>query len=76
MWDENKYTVDALIPLIWDEASKELDVATKLYAKLEDKSSDETATLKKEIEKLKKEVAKLKEENDHLKNPKKVKKGS
>ena len=71
----NSYLVDLLLPLIWAEASKELDIATKLYAKLEEESSDETATLKKEIAKLKEEVARLKIENDLLKELQREKKG-
>jgi len=72
----NAYDIDSLLPLIWKEASMELDNATKLHENLEEKSSEETATLKKEIGELKKEVARLKEENDRLKNPQKVKKGN
>jgi hypothetical protein len=75
------YAVDSVLPIIWKEASKEVNTATKEYAKLEEKSSDETATLKsddtatlkKEIAELKEEVERLKKENDSLKNPQKVK---
>ncbi len=71
-----KIFVDSFLPIIWKEASRELDNTTKLYAKMEDKSSDETATLKNEIAKLKAEVARLKKVNYLLKNPKKVKRGN
>jgi len=73
IFKDKNYSVTFLLPLIWGEASIELDNATKLYAKSEEKQSDDTVKLKEEIAKLKKEVARLKKENDLLKNPQKVK---
>jgi hypothetical protein len=54
-----EYAIDLLLPLIWAEASKELEITTNLYAKLGKISSDETEKLKKEIAELKEVVAKL-----------------
>lgn len=73
LFTENAYNVADLIPIIFKEASRELDIATKLYA---DSQDDETRTLKKEIARLKKEVARLKKENDLLKKSKNLKKGN
>ncbi len=65
------YLVDYLLPIIWNEASKELENATKLYAKMEEDASNNNNIdkLKKENEKLKAatEIEKLKAENEKLK---------
>jgi hypothetical protein len=61
--DSGGYAVDVLLPLIWAEASKELEITTNLYAKLGKISSDEMKKLKKEIAALKGEAAKLPEES-------------
>lgn len=53
-----EYAVDSLLPLIWAEASNELETTTDLYAKLREISSDEKEKLKKEMAELKNEVAK------------------
>lgn len=79
------YFVDALLPIIWNEASKELDNMTNLYSKIGDQSASEMDILRKEnmdlksqIDNLKKEnidsksqMDKLKEENALLKKPQK-----
>lgn len=65
----NSYWVDSLLPIIWAEASKELENATKLYAKTEGDTSNDIDKLKKENEQLKAnaEIEKLKAENANLK---------
>ena len=63
---------EAVFAIIWDEASKELDNSTKLFAKTEETTSSELANFKHEIEDLKAQIANLKKENEALK--KKLKK--
>ncbi len=55
----NHMVVDFLLPVVWREASKELDNATKLYAKIEGHSSGDKDKLKKENEELKAEVGEV-----------------
>ncbi len=57
------YKIDQLLPVIWAEASEELDNATKLYAKAEKDKSDDTDKLKKENAKLKKQLELMKSKN-------------
>jgi hypothetical protein len=64
----NNIYVDFLLPVIWAEASKELENTSKLYADIENKSSDETEKLKKINEELNKKVRDLQKEIEILKS--------
>jgi hypothetical protein len=57
-----RISVDFLLPIVWREASRELNIAEKLHLQGESKASNEIEILKEENEKLKAENAQLKKQ--------------
>jgi hypothetical protein len=68
------YSVDELLPYMWEKASAELETTSKLYTRVEEHTSDvvtELNNLKKENEDLKMKIADLQKENAALKEKQK-----
>lgn len=66
---KNYYGLDMVLPIIWSEASKEIDFATKLYSAGTSDKSNDIERLNKENEQMRSELEleKLKKENEELK---------
>ncbi len=72
-WTEY-YSVDELLPYMWEKASVELENTSKLYTRLEENTSDvvnELNNLKKENKDLRTKISDLQKENAALKSKQK-----